>query len=200
MKRICFIILGCAAIVAGGCRSETGKTELRRQVETLKRQKGELQAQMHKCRAGKERLAQQITVLSGFDPNLKGEAVYDLRRLRIHRYSGLYDKDDDGTKESLIIYIQPIDDTGDVIKAAGILDVQLWDLNKPQAQALLKEWHVECKRLKKVWFNSIMLSSYRLIFDASDFIEKIERPLTLKVIFTDYVSGKRLHDQTVLKP
>ena len=80
------------------------------------------------------------------------------------------------------------------------MDVQLWDLNKDNGQALLSQWQVKPDELKELWFASIVSVNYRLTFDIADKITEFEEPLTVKVTFTDYLTGKVFKDQRVIKP
>jgi len=82
---------------------------------------------------------------------------------------------------------------------AGAVDVQLWDLNKTDSEALLDEWRVEPEELKKLWFATMITINYRLTFDVADKIESMEEPLTVKVTFTDYLTGKVFKEQKVIK-
>jgi hypothetical protein len=86
--------------------------------------------------------------LIGVRAEHKLEDIYTLQSIKIHRYSGFYDKDEDGKKEKLIVYVQPIDRQGDIIKAPGAVDVQFegWDGKR------LGRWHVRENELKKLCF------------------------------------------------
>ena len=111
-----------------------------------------------------------------------------------------YDKDEDGKKEKLIVYIQPIDKQGDIIKVLGSVDVELWDLNKDAGQAKLGRWHVGLDELKKNWFTTLIGGNYRLMFDITDKVTDFTEPLTVKVTFTDYLTGRVFKEQRVIKP
>jgi len=173
---------------------------LAKQIQTLRKEKTQLTRQIEQSRAENEQLKKQLQVLADLPPEVKLENLYDLQKIKITRYTNLYDKDKDGRKETLIVYIQPIDENGDIIKATGAVDVQLWDLNKENGQALLGQWHVEPGQLKKLWFATFITINYRLTFDTADKIDRFEEPLTVKVTFTDYLTGKVFKEQKVIKP
>jgi hypothetical protein len=92
-----------------------------------------------------------------------------------------------------------MDDTGDPIKAAGAMEVQLWDLNKPSGDALLGKWSVEPSELKKLWFDSIGLTGYRFKYNVGTMVGKAGTELTVKVSFTDYLSGRVFTEQKAIK-
>jgi len=182
-----------------GCQQPDQKPSLSAQIEKLTQENTELQKQIEQSDAENKQFKQQIQVLSGLPKDVKLENLNLLDKIKIGRYTGFFDKDDDGKKEKLIVYIQPVDKQGDTIKVAGAIDVQLWDLNKTGSEALLDEWRVEPDELKKLWFATLITINYRLTFDVADKIESMEEPLTVKVTFTDYLTGKVFKEQKVIK-
>lgn len=188
-----------------GCESAgSPETSLSEQIENLRQEKFQLTRQLEQTQTENEQFKKRLHVLSGLPDEVKPESIYRLKRIKITQYTNLYDKDKDGTKEKLIVYIQPIDQDGDIIKAAGAVDVQLWDLNSPQAnQAMLGQWHVEANELRKLWFATLITINYRLTFDVADKIDKFESAaggLTVKVTFTDHLTGRVFKEQIVIKP
>lgn len=183
----------------GGCENANKKISLAEQIDKLNQQNSQLQQQIEQAGAENENLRKRLQVLSGLPEGLKGENLYRLQRINIGRYTNLYDKDKDGKKEQLIVYIQPIDEEGDIIKVAGGVEVQLWDLSKEQSQALLGQWHVGPDQLKKLWFATLM-THFKLTFDVADKVGEFKEPLTVKVNFTDYLTGRVFQEQKVIKP
>ncbi len=190
----------CAAVLllAAGCETNSGPTPAER-IQALGQEKRQLQKQLEQSKSQNQQLKKQVQVISGL-PEGKFEGLYELKKIKLTRYTNLYDKDKDGRKEKLIVYIQPIDTENNKIKAGGTVDVQLWDLNKKGDEALLGEWHVGPDELKKLWFDTFLFINYRLAFDVADIVENFDEPLTVKVTFTDYLSGKALKEQKVIKP
>jgi hypothetical protein len=103
-------------------------------------------------------------------------------------------------KKKLVVYVEPIDETGDAVKAGGTIEVQLWDLNKKESEARLAQWQVEPNEIKKLWLGGMFSSGYRLSFDVAGIVDKFDRPLTVKVNFTDYLSGMTFTEQFVIRP
>jgi hypothetical protein len=76
-------------------------------------------------------------------------------------------------------------------------------LNKKGGQALLAEWHVGPDQLKKLWLTALLAGNYKLTFDVADKVELFKSAsggLTVKVAFTDYLTGKTFQEQKVIKP
>ena len=182
-----------------GC-DNTGRLSPAEEIKLLRRDKTQLQNQLEQFESDNKQLKQQVRVLSDLPPDAGVENLYQLQKIKITRYTGFYDKDKNGKKEKLIVYIQPIDEEGDIVKATGAVDIQLWNLNRPSSEALLGQWRVEPDELKKNWFATLVIINYRLIFDVTDIIQGVKEPLTVRVTFTDYLSGKVFKEQKVVKP
>ena len=190
----------CLLAFLAGCESgSTSRMAMASEIEKLSRQTADLNRQIEQLKSDNAQLRKQIKVLSGLSKD-ELEDLYKLQRIKIGGYTNFYDKDKDGKKEKLIVYIQPIDQDGDIIKIAGAVEVQLWDLNSPQAnEALLAEWDVPPNQLRRLWYAALR-TNYRLTFDVADKINGLTEPLTVKVSFTDYLTGKVFTEQTVIKP
>jgi len=187
-------------ILIAGCKNPGSRAVSIEQIEKIEQEQIQLQREIALLKTENDQLKKQIHVLLGLPKEVKGENIYCLQRIKIHGYTNIYDKDEDGKKESLIIYIQPIDQDGDIIKAAGEVEVQLWDLNRDSGEALLGQWTITAEKLRKCWLTTLITMNYRLIFNVSDKVEQYEEPLTVKVTFTDYLSGKTFKEQRVIKP
>ncbi len=194
-----FLLISAFIVFISACKNaETTKPIS--EIDTLIRKNQNLTDRLATAERQAEQLKKQVQTLSVVKDDTKPEDIYDLQKVRIWRYTNLYDKDEDGKIESLIVYLQPVDSDGDVIKAAGNAEVQLWDLNRQQAQALLGTWKVSSGEIKKEWYATVIASNYRLIFDISKLIDKYEKPLTVKVKFTDLLSGKTFTEQKIIEP
>jgi outer membrane murein-binding lipoprotein Lpp len=186
------------ALLIGGCGNN--EKSLWQQIKTLGGEKNTLAGRVEKLEQENEQLRRQALTLQGLDPNSRLTAVDTLKKIVIGRRSGFYDKDNDGKKETLTVYVEPTDSAEDRIKAAGRVNVQLWNLNaKDPQKALLKQWTVEPDQLRQCWVDTIMTYCYRLSFPTGDIIKGDETGLTIKVQFVDYFSGKTLEDQRAIK-
>jgi len=199
--RSLLLLCSCALIhLAAGCQNANKEPPLPVQIKQLKEENTKLTRQVEVSASENKQLKKQIQVLSNLPEQARAENLYRLQRMEVTRYTNFYDKDEDGQKEKLIVYIQPIDEEGDIVKATGAVDVQLWDLNKEADKALLGQWHVAPSELKKLWFATLITINYRLTFDVAGKIDDFDKPLTVKVTFTDYLSGKVFEEQKVIKP
>ncbi len=192
----------CLLVLAAGCKNaDTGTPGLTIQVERLSREKTRLQSQLEQSKTENERLKKQMETLAALPKDQR--ELWSIQRIEIGRLSDLHDKNKDGQKEKLVVYVQPIDQDGDTVKSPGEVQVQLWDLNKKGGQALLAEWHVGPDQLKKLWLTALLAGNYKLTFDVADKVELFKSApggLTVKVAFTDYLTGKTFQEQKVIKP
>jgi len=182
-----------------GCQSPD-TSPLREKINSLSKQNKDLSKQIEKLTAENKQIKTQLNTLSAAPDAQNPDTIYKIQSLKITDHTNIYDKDNDGIKEKLIVYIQTIDSTGDVIKAAGSVKVQLWNLNKEAENANLGTWNINPDELKKLFFNGLINTYYRLTFDVADKIEKFDVPLTVKISFTDYLTGKLFEEQKVIKP
>jgi len=189
----------CLLVLAAGCENASRPTPaLAIQIERLSREKIQLQNQLEQSKTENELLKKQIETLAALPKNQR--ELWSVQRIEIGRLSGLHDENKDGQKEKLIVYVQPIDQDGDTVKSPGAVDVQLWDLNKKGGQALVAEWHIGPAELKKLWLTALLAGNYKLMFDVADKAGLFKEPLTVKVAFTDYLTGKTFQEQKVIKP
>jgi hypothetical protein len=193
------LLAGCLLVYTPACDNLDSRAALERQIKTLGDEKTILEDQIDREKAENERLRGQIKTLAGIEETIEIEKILDLQKIRLGRYTNLYDKDRDGQYETLIVYIQPVDGSGDVVKAAGAVHVELWDLNKPDGR-LIGKWLVTAEELDKLWFATIITINYRLAFDIADNIKDKPNELVVKARFTDYLSGKVFKEQKIIKP
>jgi hypothetical protein len=186
-------------LLLGGCGiGSERKTPAQMEVERLQQEKAGLTGEIQQFQAEIEQLRTQVRSLSAL-PKDGSNNPYELTAVRVAKISNFFDKDNDGKQEKLVVYVQPIDAEGDIVKAAGTVAVQLWNLDNPNGEALLGQWQVEPAELRKLWFDAFT-TGYRLTFDRPEGLEVLSVPLTVKVTFTDYLTGETFRVQQVIKP
>lgn len=186
------LLMGC------GIGSER-KDPLEIEAQKLETEKADLARELEQVKTENIELTEQVKALSAL-PEGRRLDPYKLTRVRISKYTNFYDKNSDGIREKLIVYVKAIDTQGDIVKAAGTVDVQLWNLNNPNGQALLGQWQVDPNELHKLWFSTMLSASYRLTFDTPAALDTLAEPLTVKVAFTDYLTGETFRAQEAIDP
>jgi hypothetical protein len=185
-------------IFCGGCGNP--EKSFWQQIKDLGNQKSVLAHRVEKLEQENQQLSRQVKTLQTLDPNERLAVIDELEKIAITSRSGFYAKNGDGKKETLVVYVETTDSAGDRIKAAGRVEVQLWNLNaKDPQKAILKQWTIEPAQLKTCWAGTLITYYYRFIFPAEDIVKEDQTGLTVKVKFTDYFSGKVLEDQRAIK-
>ena len=82
-------------------------------------------------------------------------------------------------------------------KAAGLVDVQLWNLGGSPQGAMIGQWRVEPPTLRELWSASLLTINYRLKFELPPAAVAAASPLTVRVQFTDMLSGQVFNEQRV---
>jgi outer membrane murein-binding lipoprotein Lpp len=189
-----FILIALAAILVG-CGSST-----QRPWKTLKdcaQKNTELSIQIQALESENTQLTEQVNTLSTLDAAARLEALDTLDKIRIGKRTGFYDKDDDSTNETLVVYLEPLDMAQDFVKAIGGVKIQLWDLDTAANEAKPVEWTLEPADLHPTWGGTIFAGYYRIKLPLENFSDQ-KKDYTVKVSFTDYLSGKVLTDQKVI--
>jgi hypothetical protein len=198
-RQICCLVFVWAVLVGLGCRQGTVVSTGPEQGADPELENRRLAASIKTLEQEKEQLEQQVNTLAGLPETVDALQFFKLRDVKLTKRTGLYDKDKDGRCETLIVYIKPLDQDGDVVKAAAQVDVQLWDLNSDGAEALLGTWAVEPEKLRKLWFSTMLSINYRLMFDLPGKAISLQGPLTVKVVFTDLLSGVVFNQHALVK-
>jgi outer membrane murein-binding lipoprotein Lpp len=195
-------VIAAGLALASGC-DNGARPSLRDDFEELSRERTELKRRVEQLESENKELTGRVSQLAAMSPEARLEVMPDLVRIELGRRTGVFDSDEDGRKDKLIVYVRPYDKTADTIKAAGSIRVQLWDLNADadSAQvAQIAQWDIGGAQLKQYWAGTFLTNYYRLTFDLGELLVGHEGELTLNVTFIDYITGKVLTAQKVLKP
>ena len=187
-----WLVAGCGI---GSARKNVHEIKAQR----IEREKTELMRDLQQVRAENTQLTEQIKALSAI-PAAKRVNPYKLTNITITKYSNFYDKDNDGKREKFIVYFTPIDTEGDALKASGTVNIQLWNLDNLNGQALIDQWQIDPNALHQMWFDTLVSASYRLVLDTPEALDILAAPLTVKVTFTDYLTGEIFRHQQAIDP
>ncbi len=197
-RSLLFLFIAASIISLCGCQGGTDQ-KLWDQIRSLGKEKTELKRTIASLQEENDAILKQNKKLADLGPQVRLEAFPQTQNVNLRSRTGLFDKDKDGIKETLAVYVQPFDTAGDTFKAAGAVEVQLWNLNRPNGQAMLKQWQVDHKQLQQLWVGTMMTNYYRLKFNVGDMLTGDEEELTVKIVFTDYITGQVFREQTVIE-
>ena len=196
------VLIFAALVFSNGCGGgfDESKSSLADELVQIRTEKNLLEEEMDRTQTENQQLIEQVKILKGLDAKINPDDIYDLKQIKITRYTKLYDKDKDGTNETLIVYVKPLDEYEDEVKAAGTVDIELWSLEDDANDVVLGTWHVGVDELKDMWFSTMMSINYRLSFELGAEAIGLNEPMVVKVKFIDYLSGKVFKEQKIIKP
>lgn len=199
MRTMLFVVSVVMAVILIGCDSMSPNDRPAWQSnKKLLQQKTELETQVRELEIKNKQLTQQVETLGELDKNIRLENLYDVQSINIVNSTGIYTKEKSKSLQ-LLLYFYPLDKEGSSIKAAGKVEVQLWNIADSKNEALIDKWEVGPGELKRNWGNALMNSFYRLALDLPKNMPE-KGDFVVRISFTDYVSGKVLTArQTITK-
>jgi len=176
-----------AAWLVAGCQSPT-EVSLRREIgdlrETIKQKDNQLVAQ----KASLDELDSQLRVARSIsEDDLK--RIFYPEKLIIDKLSGGADYDGQPGDDGVTVYLQPVDKDGDVIKVAGDIRIQLFDLAAPPQRNLIGEYFIPVDQVGKLWHGKLWTDHYSI---------KCPWPkgppehteVTIRAMFVDYLTKR----------
>ena len=181
---------GCSSPDAGAIKTRKENQELRNKIAELERRE---QAHLAQIRA----LESKSTTVPSL-PNQQLETLFTTHGIRFGRLTAVADLDPKQPgDEGLKIYVVPIDSQGQPIKAAGSFVVDAFDLAKGD-NARIGHWEYPLNQAAQNWFGQVMLYTYVLPAPWQQ-----QRPtggdVTVRVTFTDALTGRKFTEQKVVK-
>jgi hypothetical protein len=140
---------------------------------------------------------EQILALQNLGDKRLGQ-LYTVRRISLASGTGGASTGDKPGDDAVKVNVAPIDQYGSVLKAAGSVKVQVFDLAAPQAKNLLAECNYDPNAAAKNWVSGLFSSYYGFTLPLP-----AEPPahgeLTVRAEFTEYLTGKTFTAQQVIK-
>jgi hypothetical protein len=198
MKAFNLISLALLVFISSGCTRSTHESMFE-DIKILNEEKQQLGNRVKELEAQNRQLTQQLAHFSEFDISDGNNLLPIVENVTLTNRTGFVDIDNDGTKDNVVVYILPYDRTIDVFKATGFVEVQLWDLEEPDNNALLYQWIIKPLELTQSWEQGFLSCYYKLNFDIDYEIMQAGKQYTLKVSFTDYISGKSFNIQKAIE-
>jgi len=141
--------------------------------------------------------AKQVAALREIGP-LEFDKMILPVQIELDRLTGGYDEDGLPGDDGVVAYVKPIDADGDVIKAAGSLVMEVFDLANPPAQSLVAHAELDLDNTRKAWHGWLWTNHFTIKCPWPPPARKppAHRDLTVRVQFTGYVTGKTFTAQT----
>jgi hypothetical protein len=179
-----------------GCSSPNrANIELRKQNQALRDEIASLKQQHDADVATIRGMEEQRGTLQTL-PADRLAKLYTVHGLKLGRLTGGADLDRNKPgDEGLKVYIVPVDEDGDAMKAAGTFTVEAFDLSSG-SEVRAGRWEFDLEQTRKAWYGAL-LKSYVLTCPWQNAPQ--HRELTVKVTFVDALTGRVLTVQTVGK-
>ncbi len=155
-----------------------------------------LEAQIAQAEYTIDQQADQISNLQNISKPVV-ELLTKVNKISLGRYSRIVDQDNDQLIDEVVVYLQVYDASDDLVKASGTLSVELWDLNAPEHENLVKRWTISAQQLEKSWDGGLLADHYHLVLPVDNYRTSGEQ-LNLKCRFIETLTGKDWDVQKVV--
>lgn len=188
----------CVLTGLAGCsqREETIR-QLHFRIDELRAQVTQLSDQQIQDAETIEALDQQIANLQTLGPR-RLDKLFTVHRIQFAKRTGGIDLDGQPGDEGVVVYLQPVDENGSVLKAAGSARVQVFDLQAPSGQQLVGEYQVDVEQMAGLWNDRLMTRHYSIRCPWPQQNPPQHSQLTVRAEFTDYLTGRTFHAQAAV--
>jgi hypothetical protein len=175
------IILPGALIITGCGKPNQANIVLRKEDQKQQAQIARLQHQ----------LAADQTMIAGLQnrnphiPSLPPEELdklFTVHAIKFGRLTGPYTPDGSNMAAGLKIYIMPVDQSDQALKAAGSFEIEAFDLSAPQSR--IGRWSFNLEEAKKYWYGYFLLDYYYVLPCPWQAVPR-HADLTVRVTFVD---------------
>jgi len=189
------VVAGSLLLGAGCSTPSKANIELRKQIQQLERDNKELVRQ----HASDQRVIEGLRDRVGTIPTLPTSRLarlFIVQGIEFGRLTGGADLDPQKPgDEGLAVYVFPIDQNGDKLKAAGSFDIWAFDLAEPK-DSLVGHWHFDVQQAMQGWNGTLLEYSYALICPWQKAPKHAD--LTVKVTFLDELTQTPFTAQRVV--
>ncbi len=188
-----FALSGISVIT--GCSNQSDKLiACENRTAKLKQENEKLTRELVDCQQQLIAQKSQIENLQKFGHDRLKDMI-KLKRISLAKLTGGYDSNHDGYDDSVIIYLQPIDTDGHIVKTAGSVKVQIFSLSdNPQ---LIGQIELPPNQLRKKWVGSLWTNHYAIKCPFK--IAPKNQYVTVRVQFTELLTGRTFIAQKQIK-
>jgi hypothetical protein len=194
-------LLLASAFLMGGCGSpDKANIQLRKEKQQLQDRIDDMKLR-HDAALARILAYEQQTGTVETLPGERLNQLFTVHKIDLGNLTGGADTDlKSPGDEALKVYLVPMDESGDPIKATGHVTVELFDLARP-GDTRIGQWELDPKQLKDTWRSFFRLNGFVL---TCPWQRKPERAgLAVKVTFRDLLTGRtfeKLKDIQVKPP
>jgi uncharacterized coiled-coil protein SlyX len=179
-----------------GCASPTER-ELRREITRLEDRIDEQNNRIAAQQITIAQLREQLDEVRALQPEDLRHLVYP-EKIVLASLTGGADFDDEPGDDGVVVYVQPVDRAGDVVKTAGELRVEVFDLSAPAGETLVTRCTYSPEELAEQWYSGMLTDHYTVRCPWQDSAPR-SRELTVRAVFTDFLTQRVMTAQTVVE-
>lgn len=157
------LALATAISVLAGC--EAGRTEAfleaQREAQALREQVNQLETQLTAEQQTVRGLQKRLATMRGMEPDLLDQLITPVR-IELAGQSGTYTTPGAPEDTGIVLYVQPMDEDGHVIKAAGSFLVTLLDLSDPSNPSAVATYEFDVPTTRELWFGRFLTNHFTL--------------------------------------
>jgi hypothetical protein len=190
-------LLAALALVLAGCDLQQDQTRLR---DELAKSNAALNEARNENKRLGEHVARQderiLSLMALGDKRL--DQLFHVTNISLGDYTGGVSTDGKDGHNAVKVYLLPMDQDGSIIKATGSVKIQLFDLAAPGDQNLIGQCEFPIEEVRKHWSGGFMTYHYSFVCPWKEGARPHE-DVTIRVEFVDYLTGKHLVTQKVVK-
>lgn len=189
-------VFTAAVVLCAGCEAPQSN-EKERTISELREKLTERDTQIVTQKSTIDTLNQQLAVARSIsEDDLK--RIFYPERIEIDRLTGGFDKDGKPGDDGVVVYFRPIDRKGDVIKVAGDVKIQLYDLAAPESENLIGEYVIPVDKLIDLWYGKLMTNHFSVNCPWAK-RAPAHPEVTVRLVFVDYLTKRVVSSQAVCK-
>jgi hypothetical protein len=180
-------MLGVVAVLSGcGGAPSAANIELRKQNQQLSAQVDDLNRRHQADVAAIRQLSSGATTVPVL-PQDRLDQLFTVAGLKFGRLTGGYHPDPNRSGDTMLkVYVVPIDQSGDEVKAAGSFHVDLFDLSL-KTDNKIGSWDFDLAAARSDWNGQGLLYTY--VLDCPWQTAPVNQKLMARVKFTDALTG-----------
>lgn len=191
-----FLLVGLLAALWTGCE-QGDQLDRDREIAALRTTLREKEHELAARQATIKELTAQLDIARSIDEEDLKRLFYP-ERLVIDKLSGGADYDGQPGDDGVTVYLRPVDREGDVIKVAGDIRIQLYDLAAPPQHNLVGEYTVPVDQVGRLWHGKLMTKHYTIKCPWPQDPPAHEE-ITIRATFVDYLTKRVLSAQTTCR-
>jgi hypothetical protein len=194
MKRLIAVTIMLLSIIAlGGCEPATPNATGDQDIIAVQKSNLELNAKVVELENRVAQQSEQITTLQGLG-EARMDDLYYVDSVTLGKFTGGWDFDGDDIEDGVRVFIVPQDQYDSLLKSAGSVKVQLYDLNADPSEVLLAERTWTPAEMTDAWASGFMGSHFSLDCPWTQ-ATPTGSDVTVRVEFVDSLTGKTFRAQ-----